>query len=200
MIKELLIFLWLSCLCWNHSAAQVSGVSDFMVENALANLKNLTPPKGGAARAKYIYDSTLQQANTCPNSECAYERYVSGIYKLVEHLGKNRRCPITHKDLRGSWANSSKWGHYKTISLSLYKGRPSVHQFMVFEKSNISDLGDGFGGWRFRGCEVKTVEHTSSSGRIFNPGNDLVIISYDRESKVLVVLDGDYVVSYAKQK
>lgn len=199
MKMKILFSIWLSCLCWSYSFAQVFGVTDLMVEDARKNLQeSIGAVAGIKEKPEGIYESAFQKANTCPNNDCAYESYVGGLYDFVDSLGANRKCPISLKRLSGVWVNSSKWGHYEKISLSLYKGRPSVHQFIVFKSHKSSDLDDGFGGWRFDACKVKTIERTSSGGRIFTPGNELVVLSYDPLSKVLVVLDGDYVVGYVK--
>ncbi len=199
MKMKILFSLWLSCLCCSYSVAQVFGVTDLMVEDARQNLqKSIKAAAGSAERPEGIYESTFQKANACPNNECAYESYVGGLYDLFAYLGTNRKCPISLKRLSGEWVKSSKWGHYEKISLSLYKGRPSVHQFIAFKSQKSSDLEDGFGGWRFNECKVKTIERTSSGGRLFTPGNELIVLSYDQQSKVLVVLDGDYVVGYTK--
>lgn len=199
MGKKPFLSLLLCCLSLSYSFARVSSFSDLMVEDARQNLqKSIKATAGNKKMPEGIYESVFQKANACPNNECAYESYVSGLYDFVDYLGVNRKCPISLKRLSGEWVNSSKWGNYEKISLSLYKGRPSVHQFIVFKSQKSSDLEDGFGGWRFNACKVKTIERTSSGGRMFTPGNELIVLSYDQQSKVLVVLDGDYVVGYVK--
>jgi len=196
---NILLSIWLSFLCCSQSIAQNFTITNEMIEDARKNLqKSIESAIGNKEKSSTIYESALRKANTCPNNECAYESYASSSHDFANHLNPNRKCPISLHNLIGDWVNTKKWGNYEKISLSLYKGRPSVHQFITFRPQKINGLEDGFGGWRFETCKVMTIEHTSSGGRIFTPGNDLIILSYNPQSKVLLVFDGDHFAEYLK--
>lgn len=170
-----------------------------MVDHARKHLRQMVAEATERHReVQDIVNRSEQKASACSGNGCAYSIYVSAIYDVADDLGARRRCPVSPKVLRGTWVNSTGWGYYETITLSLYQGRPSVHQFAVFKSRQNGDVEDGFGGWGLVGCRVKTKEQTSAGGRIFNPGNELLILSFDRTKKIITLLDGDYLVDFVR--
>ncbi len=149
---------------------------------------------------KVIKDRVEQQVNACKSDGCAYSAYIDAIYAAVDVLKRQRVCPITLHELQGRWKNSEGVGLYELLSLTLYKRSPSVHQFAVYKAKKRADLDDGYGAWRWdkQRCTVITREQVSSAGRVFNPGNDLLVLEFDAANHVMTVLDGSYLADFKK--
>jgi hypothetical protein len=181
--------------------AHAADISPKMVSEVRSQfVKIVEESDKGHVSAQRIFDVANEKAKLCLDAACAYTSYVDGIYEAVESIGSARRCPLSARALGGVWVNTADSGYYEKITLSLYKGRPSVHQFIAFKSKEGKKVEDGFGGWAWHACKVKTIERTSSGGRIFNPGNELTVLSYSKQGKVLTLLDGDFLASFVRRE
>lgn len=78
---------------------------------------------------------------------------------------------------------------------------PRLFINLLFTRQKKSgDLDDGYGAWRWdkQRCTVITREQVSSAGRVFNPGNDLLVLEFDAANHVMTVLDGSYLADFKK--
>lgn len=191
-------------VAWNGPVcAQQADVSPQMIKRAHAYLYDeLTKTPQNKEKISKVQERVNQAVNACQNDGCVYSAYVDGIYSAVDVLKGRRICPVSVGDLLGTWRNAGRTGYYESLSLSAYKRKPSVHQFIVYKEKKGADVDDGFGGWYWdKGrCTVKTREQVSSNGRVFNPGNDLLILDFDAAKHVMTVLDGAYLADFTKEE
>lgn len=191
-----ILIAWIGPAC-----AQQADVSSQMIKRAHAYLYGgLAKSPQNKEKISKVQERVDQVINACQNDSCIYSAYVDGIYDAVDVLKGRRTCPVSVGDLQGTWRNASNTGYYESLSLSFYKRKPSVHQFIVYKEKKSPDLDDGFGGWYWdKGrCTVKTREQVSTAGRVFNPGNDLLILDFDPAKHVMTVLDGAHISDFTK--
>jgi hypothetical protein len=201
MINKILRLFFSLYWVWGSACAHAADISPKMVSDARTLFIKIVEEAGrGRLSRLKTFNVADEKAKICPDAACAYSSYVDGIYEAIDSFGPGRRCPLSARELGGVWANTADTGYYEKITLSLYKGRPSVHQFIAFKSRTGKSVEDGFGGWAWHGCKVKTSERTSTGGRIFNPGNELVVLSYSKSAKILTLLDGDFLASFARQE
>ena len=124
---------------------------------------------------------------------------MDGIYDAVDVLKGKANPALFLLVVCRVPGNASKLGITSRCLFPSIKRKPSVHQFIVY-KEKSPDLDDGFGGWYWdKGrCTVKTREQVSTAGRVFNPGNDLLILDFDPAKHVMTVLDGAHISDFTK--
>jgi hypothetical protein len=201
MAKKILLLFFSLYFMWGSTCANASDINQKMMREARIQLiKIVDESRRSRMAAQKIFDVADEKAKLCVDAACAYPISINGIYEVIARVGLGRRCPLSAKALGGVWLNAADTGYYEKITLSLYKSRPSAHQFIIFKSKGGGNVEDGFGGWVWRDCKIETIEHKSVGGRIFNPGNDLVVVSYSESTKVLTLLDGYFLASYVRQE
>lgn len=119
-----------SLWAWGAACADTSNISRQMVNDARNHFIDFFGESGQSrARVQRIFEITDEKAEACVDAACAYSVYINGIYEAVDIVGSGRRCPLSARMLAGVWVSTTSAGYCEKITLSLYRGRPSVHRF-----------------------------------------------------------------------
>jgi hypothetical protein len=147
MVKKILLLFFSLYFMWGSTCANASEINQKMMREARRQLINIVDEsRRSRVAAQKIFGVADEKAKLCFDAACAYASYINGIYDVIDRVGIGRRCPLSVKALGGVWLNAADTGYYEKISLSLYKNRPSVHQFIIFKSKAGGNIEDGFGG------------------------------------------------------
>ena len=115
-----------------------------------------------------------------------YSAYIDGIYAAVDVLKAATSLSITLHELRGAVEEFRRCWSYESLSLSFTKD-PRLFINLLFTRRKKGDLDDGYGAWRWISSAVVITREQVSAGRVFNPGNDLLVLEFDAANHVMTV-------------